>query len=140
MNAVVRMATESGSTSSSTLMRNRTPVQTTVGETEAIISGSRAYVLNTVEAIWEGACRGDADPGPQVLQARLAITHAMRESVRAVGMLFDAAGTNSIHESNDLEPCFRDIHTACQHIAGLHSNFEYGGQILMGLPPGASGW
>lgn len=140
MNAFVRMATESGSTTSPTLMRDRTPAQTTVGEAEAIISGSRAYVLNKVEAIWEGACRGDSDPGPRVLQARLAITHSMRESMRAVDMLFGTAGTNSIHESNDLELYFRDIHTACQHIAGLHSNFEYGGQILMGLPPGASGW
>ena len=55
-------------------------------------------------------------------------------------MLFNAAGTNGIHDSNDLELCFRDIHTAGQHIAGLHSNFEYGGQIMMGLAHGASGW
>ncbi len=84
--------------------------------------------------------RGDSDSGPQVLQARLAITHAMRESVRAIDMLFYIAGTNAIHESNDLELYFRDIHTAGQHIAGLHSNFEYGGQALLGLLPGASGW
>ena len=88
----------------------------------------------------KGACRRDSDPGPQILQSRLAITHAIRESVRAVDMLFNAAGTNGIHDSNDLELCFRDIHTAGQHIAGLHSNFEYGGQIMMGLAHGASGW
>ena len=140
MDTFIRMATASGTTTSPTLMRDRTPTQTTVGEAEAIISSSRAYVLNSVGAMWEAACRGEADPGPQVLQARLAITHAMRESARAVDMLFYAAGTNSVHESNDLELYFRDIHTAGQHIAGLHSNFEYGVQILMGLPPGASGW
>ena len=70
----------------------------------------------------------------------LAITHVIRESVRAVDMLFYAAGTNSIHQSNDLELFFRDLHMAGQHIAGLHSNFEYGGQALLGLKPGASGW
>ena len=90
--------------------------------------------------MWKSASRGDLDPGPQILQARLAITHAVRESVRAVDMLFYAAGTNAIHESNDLEQHFRDIHTAGQHIAALHSNFEYGGQLLLGLPHGASGW
>ncbi len=51
MNAFVRMATESGSTTSPTLMRGRAPAQTTVGEAEAIISGSRAYVLNTVQGL-----------------------------------------------------------------------------------------
>ena len=140
MNTFVRLATESGSTASPTLLRDRTSVQTTVGEAEAIISGARAYVLDAVGAVWDAACQGVSDPGPQVLQARLAITHAMRESVRAVDLLFYAAGTNSIHESNDLELFFRDIHTAGQHIAGLHSNFEYGGQALLGLTPGAPGW
>jgi alkylation response protein AidB-like acyl-CoA dehydrogenase len=140
MDIFVRMATTSGSTTSPSLMRDRSLVQTTVGEAEAIISGARAYVLNAVGAMWDGACQGVVDPGPQVLQARLAITHAARESVRAVDMLFYSAGTNSIHEANELELFFRDIHTAGQHIAALHSNYEYGGQILMGLPPGASGW
>jgi len=140
MDTFVRLAAGSGSTTAPALMRDRTPVQTTVGAAEAIISGARAYVLDAVGSMWDGACQGVSDPGPQVLQARLAITHAMRESVRAVDMLFYAAGTNAIHESNELELYFRDIHTAGQHIAGLHSNFEYGGQALLGLPPGASGW
>tara|TARA_B100000586_G_scaffold109015_1_gene78306 strand:+ start:2008 stop:3159 length:1152 start_codon:yes stop_codon:yes gene_type:complete len=140
MDTFVRMATGSGSTTTPTLMRNRTPVQTTVGEAEAIISGARAYVLDAVGSMWDSACQGVSDPRSQILQARLAITHAVRESVRAVDMLFYVAGTNAIHESNELELYFRDIHTAGQHIAGLHSNFEYGGQAILGLPSGASGW
>ena len=140
MDTFVRLATESGSTSSPALLRDRTPIQTAVGEAEAIISGARAYVLDSVGAVWESTCQGGTDPGPRILQARLAITHAMRESVRAVDLLFYAAGTNAIHQSNDLELFFRDIHTAGQHIAALHSNFEYGGQALLGLTPGASGW
>ena len=140
MDAFVRLATESGSTTTPTLLRDRTAIQTTVGEAEAIISGARAYVLDSVGAVWEAACQEDSEPGPRILQARLAITHAMRESVRAVEMLFYAAGTNAIHERNDLELFFRDIHTAGQHVAGLHSNFEYGGQALLGLTPEAPGW
>jgi len=141
MDAFVRLATESGSTTTSALLRDRRPIQTTVGEAEAMISGARTYVLDTVGAMWESACQGTSTSlGPQVLQARLAITHAIRESIRAVAMLFYAAGTNAIHERNDLELFFRDIHTAGQHIAALRSNFEYGGQALLGLRPGASGW
>ena len=140
MDVFVGLATGSGSTTSPTLLRDRPPIQTTVGEAEAIIRGARSHVLATVGTMWESACQGTSDPGPQVLQARLAITHAIRESVRAVDLLFYAAGTNAIHEQNDLEFFFRDLHTAGQHIAGLHSNFEYGGQVLLGLTPGAAGW
>jgi alkylation response protein AidB-like acyl-CoA dehydrogenase len=140
MDTFVSLATYSGTTTTPVLMRDRTPVQTAVGEAEAIIGAARAYVLDSVGAMWEEACQGIDDLGPLVLQARLAITHAMRESVRAVDLLYYAAGTNAIHESNGLELYFRDLHTAGQHIAGLHSNFEYGGQVLLGFPPGRSGW
>ena len=57
MDAFVRLATESGSTASPTLLRDRAPVQTTTGEAEAIISGARAYVLDAVGAVWEAACQ-----------------------------------------------------------------------------------
>ena len=140
MDTFVGLATSSGSNTTPILLRNRTIVQTTVGEAEAIISGARAYILNSVGTLWEAATQGDTDLGPLVLQGRLAITHAIRESVRAVNMLYYAAGTNAIHQENGLEQFFRDIHTASHHISGLHSNYEYGGQILMGLPPSASGW
>lgn len=144
MDSFIQLATSSGTTMTPTLLRDRQPVQTIVGEAEAIISGARAYLLDALGAMWsaisQAGTNGLADPGPQVLQARLAATHAIRESVRAVDMLFYAAGTNSIHQSVDLERRFRDLHTGGQHIAGLHSNFEYGGQALMGLTPAASGW
>jgi len=140
MDTFVHLATSSGTTTTPVLMRDRTAVQTTVGEAEAIIGAARAYVLDSVGSMWEAACQAITDPGPRVLHTRLAITHAMRESVRAVDLLYYAAGTNAIHESNELELYFRDLHTAGQHIAGLHSNFEYGGQVLLGLPPGGSGW
>ena len=140
MDTFVGLATSSSSNTTPVLLRNRTIVQTTVGEAEAIISGARAYILNSVWKLWEAATQGDTDLGPLVLQGRLAITHAIRESVRAVDMLYYAAGTNAIHQENGLEQFFRDIHTASHHISGLHSNYEYGGQILMGLSPDASGW
>ncbi len=140
MDLFVEMATGSGSTATPILLRDRAPIQTTVGEAEAIISGARAYLLDAVGRVWDASCAGREDISPLVLQGRLAITHAIREAIRAVDMLFYAAGTNAIHEGNRLELIFRDIHTAGQHISGLHSNFEYGGQALMGLTPNASGW
>ena len=140
MDLFVDMATSSGSNTTPVLLRDRATVQTTVGEAEAIISGARAYLLDSVGRLWKASEDRNPDLGPLVLQGRLAITHAIRESVRAVDMLFYAAGTNAIHQDNGLELFFRDIHTASHHISGLHSNFEYGGQILMGLPPAASSW
>ena len=140
MDAFIEMASQSSSTRSAALLRDRAPIQLAVGQAEAIIGAARAYVLDTTGAAWEAVSSGIPDPGPQIAQARLAITHAIQESVKAVDLLFHAAGTNAIHESQPLEQRFRDVHVAVTHIAGLSQNMEMAGQYLMGLDPGATGW
>jgi len=125
---------------SSTLLRDRAPAQSAVGEAEAIISGARAYVLDAVGRAWRAVGDGCEDPSWEIAQARLAITHGMRESVKAVDILFHAAGTNAVHRKHPLERFFRDIHVAVQHVAGLPSNIEAGGRVMLGLPPGGPGW
>ena len=140
IDAFVELATQSGSTRSATLLRDRAPVQNTVGQAEAIIGAARAYVLDSVGMAWEAVCGGATDPGPEIAQARLAITHAIHESVRAVDLLFHAAGTNAIHSKYPLERYFRDIHVAVTHAVGLDLNLELGGKILLGFPPDATGW
>ena len=140
MEAFVELANQSGSTSSATLLRDRASIQNAVGKAEAIINASRAYVLDSIGAVMDAVTEGREDPGPQIAQARLAITHGMWEALKAVDMLFHAAGTNAIHQKYPLERFFRDIHVAVQHGAGLLSNFESGGQVMLGLKPSDRGW
>ena len=140
MAALLQLATNYGSPTTPTLLRDRAPVQKVIGEAEAIINCARTYTLDAVGKTWAAMCKGKADPGPEILQGRLAVTHAVRESVRAIDLLYHAAGSHAVRQRNDLERYFRDIHTAVQHIGGLPSNYQYGGQVLLGLPPGASGW
>ena len=140
MDAFLEMAVSTGSTGSTVLLRDRPQVQATVGEAEAIISAARAYVLDAIGRAWAVVCEGVADPGPEIAQARLAITHSIRESVRAVDLLFNAAGTNAIRREHSLERFFRDLHVAVQHGAGLLSNIESAGQSLLGLQPSGTGW
>ena len=140
MDTFVELATEAGSTMSATPLRDRPLVQTKVAEAEAIIGAARAYVLHSVDAAWQAVCEGAPDPGREIAQARLAITHGMWASVEAVDLLFHAAGTNAIHRKYPLERFFRDIHVAVQHVAGLPSNFESAGQVLLGLRPKDPGW
>ncbi len=140
MDAFIALATQARSTSAPTLLRDRALVQTQVAEAEAILSAARAYVLEAVGAAWEAVCAGAPDPSREVAQARLAITHGMHEAVRAVDRVFHAAGTNAIYRKYRLERCFRDIHAAVQHAAGLPAHFESAGKVFLGLRPHDIGW
>jgi alkylation response protein AidB-like acyl-CoA dehydrogenase len=140
MDAFIALATQARSSSSPTLLRDRTLVQTRVAEAEAILSAARAYVLQAVGAAWEAVEAGVPDPSHAIAQARLAITHGMHAAVQAVDLVFHAAGTNAIYRKYELERYFRDVHTAVQHAAGLPAHFESAGKVFLGLRPPDIGW
>ena len=140
MDAFIELAREAGSTHSTTTLRDRASVQGVVGEVEGIISGARAYALDALDKAWQAVTQGDPDPTQEIAQARLAITHSSRQAVKAVDMLFHAAGTNAIFRKHSLERSFRDVHVAIQHLAGHTSHFEAGGRVMLGLPAGDIGW
>jgi alkylation response protein AidB-like acyl-CoA dehydrogenase len=136
----VRLASEEGSTQSPTLLRDRPFVQARVAEAEAMLNASRAYLIDALGRAWAAQSAQVTDPTQEIVQARLATTHAMHETVRAVDLVFRAAGTNAIYTRNPLERHFRDIHVAIQHNAGFPIHHESAGKVLMGLRPSEPGW
>ena len=132
MNTFVDLATGSGSTDSPTLLRDRQHIKIVVGECEAMIDSARCFMLDTISRMWDAQVNGAPDLPELSMRTRLAITHAIRQSITVTDRLFDAAGTNAIHRSLGLERYFRDLHVHGQHISGLPLNFEYGGAMLMG--------
>jgi indole-3-acetate monooxygenase len=60
--------------------------------------------------------------------------------VRAIDLVFRAAGTNAIHTENPIERHFRDLHVAGQHYAAFPAHFEAAGKVMMGLRPADPGW
>ena len=140
MNTFMALATCTSSTGSPALLRDRPFVQTRVAEAEAILSAARAYVMEAVGTAWEVVGAGVPDPSLAIAQARLAITHGIHEAVRAVDLVFHAAGTNAIYRANPLERYFRDIHVAVQHNAAYPAHYESAGKVLLGLRPSDMGW
>ena len=140
MDAFIELATSAGTTMSDTRLRDRPMVQTKVAEAEAMIGSARAYLFDAVGAAWNAVCAAHPEPGPEIARARLAVTNAMRESVKAIDLLFHAAGTNAIHRRHPFERFFRDVHVAVQHVSGLPSNFDSAGQALLGIRPSDPGW
>ncbi len=140
IDAFVELAGRVSSTMSTALLRERPLVQTRVAEAAAIVQAARAYLFSAVGRAWSTVGNGSEDPGPMVADARLAIVHAMHESVRAVDLVFHAAGTNAVYSRNPLERYFRDVHVAVQHAAGLPGQYESAGKVLLGLYPTDPGW
>jgi alkylation response protein AidB-like acyl-CoA dehydrogenase len=134
------IATTEASTLNTALLRDRPAVQVRLGEAEAIVNAARAYVFDAAGRLWRVLCAGQEPDDELIAQARLALVHAMHESVRAVDKVFHAAGTNAIYQRWPLERAFRDVHVAMTHGAALPLYFESAGKALLGLRPGDPGW
>jgi alkylation response protein AidB-like acyl-CoA dehydrogenase len=140
MDTFVKSVSSQGSNSSATPLRERPAVHAAVGQAEAAISSSRAFLYEAVGNLWTAVCNGESDPTWKIAQARLAVTHAGRESLRAVDLLYEAAGTTSVYRSHPLDRYFRDIHVAAKHWAGQTSNIDMAEQVFLGLKPSGRGW
>jgi alkylation response protein AidB-like acyl-CoA dehydrogenase len=140
IDSLAEIAATEASTMSTNLLRDRSLVQVRIGEAEAIVAAARAYVFDAVGRLWGALCAGDTPSDAMIAQGRLALVHAMHESVRAVDKVFHAAGTNAIYTRLPLERAFRDVHVAVQHAAALPGYFESAGKALLGLRPSDPGW
>ncbi|WP_019927194.1 acyl-CoA dehydrogenase family protein [Nocardia sp. BMG111209] len=104
-------------------------VQERVGRAEMLVRSAR---LILADAAWHAARHGDDGGDALSALVRLAAATVAENTVAAVDIAFDLAGTGSIYENSMLERYFRDIHTAVKHITLSHTNIEMVGHYLLG--------
>ncbi|OBB96247.1 acyl-CoA dehydrogenase family protein [Mycobacterium sp. 852002-30065_SCH5024008] len=83
---------------------------------EAGLRSARAFVLDEAGALWETALAGDPPSLQQRAGFQLAAQQAMRAARQVVDTTFDLTGAGAVHASHPLQRCFRDLHTAGQHV------------------------
>jgi alkylation response protein AidB-like acyl-CoA dehydrogenase len=83
---------------------------------EASLRSARAFVLDEASALWDAACAGDQPSLEQRASFQLAAQQAMRAARQAVDTTFDLTGARAVHATHPLQRCFRDLHTASQHV------------------------
>jgi alkylation response protein AidB-like acyl-CoA dehydrogenase len=83
---------------------------------EAGLRSARAFVLDEANSIWDTARAGDAPSPQQRACFQLAAQQAMHAARQAVDATFDLTGAGAVHASHPVQRCFRDLHTASQHV------------------------
>ena len=115
-------------------LAERAQVQADVAKAEAQVSSARAWLVEEVGKSWEAAARGDAIPLARRSALRLAATHAVDASVRAVDSCYTLGGGTSVYRASPLQRRFRDVHVITQHMMVAAPTYELAGRILLGLP------
>ena len=97
-------------------LRERPIAQIQFAQAEGLLHAARAYFYNCNDEIWRKGEAGETFSIQDRAHARLAVVTAAKLAVQAVDLVADAAGMNSAQTSCPIERCWRDVHTATQHV------------------------
>jgi alkylation response protein AidB-like acyl-CoA dehydrogenase len=100
-----------------------------LGEAEALLRSARAYLYDVARQL-DGPLGPDADA--TAADCRLASTNATHSAMKAVDIVYELAGSNSLYTSSRLERCFRDVHMPSHHAIASQSHYEMVGQYMLG--------
>jgi alkylation response protein AidB-like acyl-CoA dehydrogenase len=114
-------------------------VQAQVGlaQAEALLRAARTYWYSEIEGLWDVAVHNCPIYLEQRTSQRIASLLATEHCVEVVDLLYRLAGSSAIFQSSPLERCFRDVHTAAQHLQVQEGRWETTGRVFMGLEPGS---
>lgn len=119
-------------------LAERAQVQSDVAKAEAQVASARAWLVDEIHKSWDGAARGEPISLDRRAALRLASTHAVDASVRAVDACYTLGGGTSVYRASPLQRRFRDVHVITQHMMVAAPTYELAGRILLGLPVDAS--
>jgi alkylation response protein AidB-like acyl-CoA dehydrogenase len=114
-------------------LANRPAAQSDVASAEAMLRSVRSWFYETIEGAYETAKGSGRIPVEQRRDLRLATTHAVRESARAVDLMYNLAGGTSVYRRSSLQRIFRDVHVATQHMMVAPPVLELTGRLFLGL-------
>ena len=110
-------------------------VQADVARAEARLGSARAYLIETLTAIYANAGEETPIEVADRARVRLACTNAIQGAAEVVDFAYKAAGVDAIFPGSPFERRFRDMHTLSQQIQARIAHFEQVGQILLGVMP-----
>ena len=118
------------------LLRDQSTTQRLIGEGEATLRSSRAYLQQTAAETWQTACESGVLTMDQRIEVRMATTHAIRQASKVLDTAYDLFGTDAIFTSNPIQRRYQDMSVITQHVQSKLANYETAGRFFLGLEPG----
>lgn len=107
--------------------------QVDVARAEAALASARAFLADEVGRAWDDVVGGAPLDGARRARIRLACSHAVAGAVTATDLAYHAGGGSSVFAASPLQRCFRDVHTASQHVMVGPRTYETVGRLALGL-------
>jgi alkylation response protein AidB-like acyl-CoA dehydrogenase len=108
--------------------------QDAIGRAEATWQAAEAYLLRTIDTVWESIRELHHCTFEHKVQLRLAATHAIRQSKVVTDIAYDLCSSTSIFTHQQIQKRFQDMHIITQHLQGRPEIYSLVGKHYLGLP------
>ena len=116
-------------------IREKGVVQRKLGEAEALVQSSRAYLFGKIAECWDRTLSGDKLLLTDKADLLLAAAHTNQSCARAVDLVYSAGGSSAIYARSKLSKYFSDAQVIRQHGFMNDSRYESAAQVYFDLPP-----
>ena len=130
---LVQLAQSKRRINSTATLADRAHSHMEVARAEATLRSARAFYFQSIEAAWSVAQSGDKVSVDQRRDIRLATTHAVEASIKAVDAMYTLGGGSAVYADSPLQRHFRDVHMTSQHIMVAPSTLETVGRLYLGV-------
>ena len=116
-------------------LRERPLAQIQFAQAEGLVNAARAYFYQCNDEVWRRGEAGETFSITDRAEFRLGVVTAVKLALQAIDLVADAGGLSSAQTACPIERCWRDAHTASQHVLMNTARFEVVGRVLFGLDP-----
>ena len=116
-------------------IKDKGVVQRKLGKAEALVQSARTYLYQTMTESWNKILGGERLTVEEKGDLLLAAAHTNQSCVKAVDLMYSAAGSSAIYTRNKLEHYFADAQVLRQHGFMNDSRYESVAQVYLGLQP-----
>lgn len=114
--------------------------QIDLARAEARLYAARAFLLDTLDAMWRDALDGRTSPTPLRARSRLAMSHAAAESAAVVDAMHALGGGSVVFTDNPLQRRLRDAHTITQQVQVGGRVYPLYGKVRLGVELDPVSW
>ena len=116
-------------------LADKAVAQIEIARAEAALGGARAFLFETVEAMWETVLTGRPPSPRQVALLRIAAVRGAEISAEITRTANVLAGGSAIYSSSAMQRHARDAEALTHHFSVAPHSWEEAGRVLLGRDP-----
>ncbi len=117
------------------LIRDDLLVQTRIGRAETAWQAARAFIVETVEELWQTLLRGDELSLDLKSRFRQCNLHGFHVALEVTQSMYGLAGSTALYRPHPLERALRDQTVAANHLLVRESAYAEIGRVSLGIDP-----